>query len=442
MTVYLRSFIIIMSRKQIFRVLLTGGIAIMGLIFIQSYWVINSWYLRNSEFDEKVNIALRRVAEKLAEQGESELPKEGLISRLSTNSYVVNYNNFIDPHILEDFLIIEMDAIAPEGAFEYAIYDCFSEEFVYGNCCNVNDKDRDKVAKHVLELEDYTYSFIVRFPTRRSFLLGQMWTFLLFSILAFIAVAAFIYAIRTIFRQKRLSELQKDFVNNMTHEFKTPLSSIRLSAMVLEGASEIQENKRLTNYAKIISDQSKRLSSQVENVLDIVRSEKKFILSREEIDLVSFLRQGMEVEKVRFEKNDLEINEDYQPESLVLSADPYHLSNVFSNIVENAVKYASHEGVDNKAIRLDVNLTINQTNYQLCFSDNGIGIEEKHQKLIFNKFYRVPTGNVHNVKGFGLGLYYVRNICQLHGWSVKVESKKGKGSRFCIEIPMNEELLK
>jgi two-component system phosphate regulon sensor histidine kinase PhoR len=428
-----------MSKNQIFRVLLFGGLAIGGIIFIQSYWVINSWYLRNSEFDEKVSIALRRVAVKMADQSDTELPKEGLINRLTTNSYIVNYNNFIDPHILEDFLLIEMDAIEPGLEFEYALYDCFTEELVYGNCCNVNDDDRESVNRNIIELADYTYFFIVRFPTRRSFLIGQVWIFIVFSLFSIVAVIAFLLAIRTIFRQKRLSELQKDFVNNMTHEFKTPLSSIKLSAMVLEGAPEVRDNDRLSNYARIISGQSKRLSDQIESVLDIVSSEKKFELNLEEIQLIDFLKNAIEIESFRFEKQALKIKSEFMTKDCLILADKYHLSNVISNIVENAVKYSVKEDDrDSRGVDLEIRLKSNESNYFLSFTDQGIGIEEKHQKYIFDKFFRVPTGNIHNVKGFGLGLYYVRNICELQGWKIGLKSTQGQGSTFTITIPKND----
>jgi two-component system phosphate regulon sensor histidine kinase PhoR len=430
-----------MSRKQIFRILFLGALAIGGIILIQSYWVINSWYVVNSEFDERVSIALRRVAEKMAVQSESELPKEGLVQRLTSNSYVVNYNNFIDPHILEDFLIIEMDMLDRDIEFEYAVYDCFTEELVYGNCCSVNDEDRELVKTHITRLEDMTYFFIVRFPNRQSFLLGEIWIFVLLSLLSVMAVFAFLYAIRTIYRQKRLTELQKDFVNNMTHEFKTPLSSIRLSAMVLEGAQEIAGNERLVNYARIISSQSKRLSSQIENVLDIVRSEKKFVLKKETFDLVAFLKNAAEVETTRFNQQKLRIDQHYAVNNLPVLADKYHLSNVVSNIIENAVKY--HKGLPGEPpenLRVELQLEKNTAGYRLSFNDEGIGIAPNYQKLIFNKFYRVPTGNVHNAKGFGLGLYYVRNICELHGWNITVESEPGKGSTFRIDIPFSSIL--
>lgn len=425
-----------MSRSQIFRILFLGALAIGGIILIQSYWIYNSWYLVNSEFNQMANIALRRVSEKMASQSDSELPKEGLVKRLTSNSYVVNYNNFIDPHILEDFLIVEMDAIGPDIEFEYAVYDCFSEELVYGNCCSVNDEDRELVNEHVTDLEDLTYFFIVRFPNRNSFLIGKIWIFILLSVLSIVAVFAFMYAIRTIYRQKKLSELQKDFVNNMTHEFKTPLSSIRLSAMVLAGAPEISGNERLYNYAKIISSQSKRLSSQIENVLDIVRSEKKFVLKKEVFDLLPFLKNSFEVECTRFAEQKLKVETDFELDRLVLEADGYHLANVVSNIVENAVKYKRTD-VEAKEIILKVGLRENESGWCLSFKDYGMGIDAKYQKMIFNKFYRVPTGNIHNVKGFGLGLFYVKNICELHGWEINVESTLGEGSTFSILIPFS-----
>jgi two-component system phosphate regulon sensor histidine kinase PhoR len=249
-----------------------------------------------------------------------------------------------------------------------------------------------------------------------------------------VAVFAFLYAIRTIYRQKKLSELHKDFVNNMTHEFKTPLSSIRLASMVIQGAQEIEQNDRLKNYAKIISDQSKRLSAQVENVLDIVQSEKKFVLQKEDVMLIPLLDNLLEVECTRFASQNLQVKKYFETDDLIIRADKYHLSNVVSNIIENAVKYKK-EGTPSSRIEVTIKLEKHPRGYLLSFHDNGLGIDDGNQKMIFNKFYRIPTGNVHNVKGFGLGLYYVKNICNLHGWEITVDSKLGEGSTFKILIP-------
>jgi len=251
-----------------------------------------------------------------------------------------------------------------------------------------------------------------------------------------VAVLAFMFAVKTIYQQKRLSELQKDFVNNMTHEFKTPLSSIRIASKVLENSPEIQENDRLLKYAQIVNDQSNRLNSQVENILEVVRSEKKFVLQKEPLNLVQLLNETIKLEENRFHDKALKVMTDIQVESFSLYGDRYHLSTLMSNIIENAVKYTK-PGAYTPNNPLIVQIVLKRLNggLELRFSDEGIGIEEKHQKLIFNKFYRVPTGNVHDVKGFGLGLYYVKNICELHRWSIKLESQKDKGTDIIIYIP-------
>lgn len=430
-----------MKRNQIIRVILLGGLAIGGILMIQAYWLYSNWQLRNHEFDEKVTAALRNVAEKMAKHSDSELPKEGLIKKLANNTYVVNYNNFIDHHILEDFLLREMAEISMDTVFEYALYDCFSQELVHGDCCTLDKKHHEFYKAKMVEIEGFTYYFIVRFPNRNSFLLNEIWIFAFLSFLSLVAVFAFMYAVKTIYQQKRLSDLQKDFVNNMTHEFKTPLSSIRIASKVLENSPEIRENERLLKYAQIVNDQSNRLNSQVENILEVVRSEKKFVLHKESLDMIQLLNETIKLEENRFQDKFLKIEPNLQIESFTMMGDRYHLANLMSNIIENAVKYTKPRAYT-QTDPLIVRVSLKRMNggLEFKFSDEGIGIEEKHQKLIFNKFYRVPTGNVHDVKGFGLGLYYVKNICELHGWSIRLESQIGKGTDIIISIP-DEQLV-
>jgi len=415
-----------------------GGLAIGGILMIQAYWLYSNWQLRNNEFDEKVTVALRNVAEKMAKHSNSELPKEGLIKKLASNTYVVNYNNFIDPHILEDFLLREMAEISLDTVFEYALYDCFSEELVHGDCCTLDKEHHDLYKTKLVEFEGFTYYFIVRFPNRNSFLLNEIWIFVFLSFLSLVAVLAFLFAVKTIYQQKKLSELQKDFVNNMTHEFKTPLSSIRIASKVLENSPEIQENDRLLKYARIVNDQSSRLNSQVENILEVVRSEKKFVLQKEPIDLVQLLNETIKLEENRFLYKFLKVSTDIRVDRFSIYGDRYHLSNLMSNIIENAVKYAKPKEYSiSEPLLVEVAFFKTNGSLELRFSDEGIGIDEKHQKLIFNKFYRVPTGNVHDVKGFGLGLYYVRNICELHGWTIRLASQIDVGTDIIMGIPLD-----
>jgi len=197
----------------------------------------------------------------------------------------------INASVLEDFLYQEMDNHGLNTNFEYAVYDCFSKDLVYGNYCEMGEQTETKEkTEELATLDDLEYYFVVRFPSRESFLLSNMNMTLAFAAIAIVSVLFFMYSIWVIVKQKRLSELQRDFINNMTHEFKTPISSIKIAADVLAKDETILDNSRLSNYSKIIIDQNKRLNDQVEKVLNIARLEKDNLkLKKENFDLVAEL---------------------------------------------------------------------------------------------------------------------------------------------------------
>lgn len=229
-------------------------------------------------------------------------------------------------------------------------------------------------------------------------------------------------------RQERTSELQKDFINNMTHEFKTPISSIKIAADVFSKSEFVINDPRLARYAGIITEQNQRLNDQVEKVLNIARLEKdSFELKKEPIDIHSALRDIAKNESVRIENQS--INLELDNEIMEIFADPLHFTNVITNIIDNAIKYSPGE----PEITIKTERTPNTNIIQII--DQGIGIDKEKLKNIFDKFYRVSTGDVHNVKGFGLGLFYVKNICAAHGWVIDVKSEPNQGTTFIIKIP-------
>jgi len=221
-----------MRKKSLSKILILGAIAILGIIVLQLYWLAMTWKIKNREFYERVNISLRIVAEKMADKTDVVLPKKDLIKQLSSNAFLVNYNDVIYPDILEDLLIQELDRVVPNFTFEYAVYDCHNNDLKYGNCCMGDGKDKEKLFSKLPDIDKYTYYFIVRFPDKNLFLLYNLKLFILLGLFAIIVVFAYLYAIKSIYRQQKLSELQKDFVDNMTHEFKTPLTSIKLASEV------------------------------------------------------------------------------------------------------------------------------------------------------------------------------------------------------------------
>lgn len=421
-----------MKSSTITRVIILGAIAIIGIIALQSYWVLNTWNINEDEFNKKVNLALYNVASALADLNNTTLPTRNLIKQRTTNYYVVNTAYEIDTGTLEYFLQRELEALALNIDFEYAVFDCHTDEMVYGNYCSyAPEKEKDVQLGYLPKYDEFTYYFGVKFPTRSGYLFSKMQLSIVLSIILLVTMIFFAYSMFVILRQKRLSEMQKDFINNMTHEFKTPISTIKISAEVFLNNPMVQQDKRLAQYAGIIKEQNQRLNNQVENVLQLTRIERgNFTLNLERFNLHELLRDIANSTQVQVEKLAGEFKTQFAEEVFFVKADSLHFSNVIHNLLENAIKYCQQKPV--------IQLTTERVGKQvrIRISDCGIGIPKEEQGRVFEKFYRVPTGNVHNVKGFGLGLYYVHTICRKHGWSIKLDSVEGAGTTVHICMPI------
>lgn len=419
-----------MPNYLIRRLILLGGLSIIGVLFIQSYWLLKTWDIKDKEFDQSVNIVMRKVAQRLAAYNNTVLPKTNLIQRRSSNYYAINVNSSIDPPILEEYLFQEMNNQSLSTDFEYAIYDCFNDALVYGNYCSFDSKESTPTKwNKQYKFDDLVYYFVIRFPKRENFLLANLNITLVYTMFSVLSVLFFLYSIWVILKQKRLSELQRDFINNMTHEFKTPIASIKIASDVLANDNHIRGDGRLSRYTQIIKEQNNRLNDQVEKVLNIARMEKDSIeLKREWIVLNDVIDQIVKAEGVKVGKGKMTfIPCDH---TIEIYTDKLHFVNVISNILDNAVKYSNKEDVE-----ITVETEVENGRLRIRLADNGIGISQEDQKKLFDKFFRVSTGDKHDVKGFGLGLFYVRNICRAHGWMISVESELGTGTAFMIDIP-------
>jgi len=250
------------------------------------------------------------------------------------------------------------------------------------------------------------------------------------TIIVVLVMIFFGYTITVILRQKRLSEVKTDFINNMTHELKTPISTIGLSSEMLMRSDFSNEPEKLQRYASIIYKENKRLENQVERVLNVAKLDKEELtLKKDAIDVHELLAEAKE----NFDINQLEqggsIQLDLQAGTPVIHADPVHVTNVVYNLLDNAVKYCD------KKPQITVRTSNDKKGLQIEIADNGMGMKREDLKMIFDKFYRVPTGNLHNVKGFGLGLYYVKLIIDSHGGKIDVKSKPGEGTNFSVFLP-------
>ncbi|HRG22509.1 MAG TPA: HAMP domain-containing sensor histidine kinase [Saprospiraceae bacterium] len=417
-----------MSENLIKRVLVLGSLAIVGIIAVQSFWLSKSWDIRDNDFDQSVTIALRNVAQIIANYNNTTLPKYNLIQRRSSNVYAVNVNsNINDIAVLEDYLYQEISNVFINTDFEYAVYDCASSEMIYGNYCKMDNSTKKKKVSVLPKFSHLDYYFVVKFPERESYIVSDLWANLMIGSVAILSVLFFTYSILIILRQKRLSDLQKDFINNMTHEFKTPISSIRIAADVLQNDGHIKENSRLSRYANIIKEQNLRLNDQVEKVLNVARLENDTLkLNMERVDLNALLHAIVEATELKLESGKICFEENVN--NITVNADKLHLTNVIYNIIDNATKYCD------KDPEIHLSLFKKNNGVAIRIADNGIGIPKENLRFLFDKFYRVNTGNVHNVKGFGLGLFYVKSICKAHNWEILVDSEVGKGSVFEIDM--------
>ncbi len=423
-----------MRNTIIRRVIVLGALASLSLLAVQTYWVLRTWNLQEQEFNRRVNQAMLDAANQLAQMNLFALPTQKLVQQVSTNYWVVNVNNVFEASDLEHVLGKAFEAQGLKEDYEYGIFDCSSDQMVRGKLVKYSTKKDDTLPlaeplpKHYDQ--DFIYYFGVLFPNKSANILSSIWLVVGFTALMLLTVLFFIYSIFVILRQKQLSELQRDFINNMTHEFKTPISTINISTDVFLKNEKIQEDPRLNRYAGIIKEQVLRLNTQVEKVLQLAKIERDNIeLNVEEIDLIELIHNISPSIELKVNDKSGTLHLDLEAANPLVRADKLHLTNILHNLVDNGVKYSKEKP--------DIHIGLqNEGNYLvLSVQDNGIGIPKEHQKRVFDKFHRVPTGNVHNVKGFGLGLFYVKTMCKEHRWKLSLSSELGKGTRIEIRMP-------
>ncbi len=416
-----------MHRRNIKIVILLGSFAICGIIIIQIYWMLRAWDINEKQFNQSVNIALINVAREISEYNNHRLPNKNPVYRYSSNYYIVNIESQIDANVLEYYLTKEFNENKLHIDFEYAIYDCESEEMVYGNYITFSSSNNIK--SELPKYDEYVYYFGIKFPGRKNYIVGKMTIGIIFSGILLIVLAFFSYSMSIILQQKKLSELQQDFINNMTHEFKTPITTINISADVLLDSEIIKNPNRLNKYAEIIKQQNDRLNSHVGKVLQIAKIEQQALeLNKEYVNLYDIIEELIRSIKLRFTDVDGKITTDFKHVPVMIFADKMHLTNILFNLVANAVKYC------NSQYKISICSKLVKNSLIIEIQDNGPGIPKEFHSRIFKKFFRVPTGNLHDVKGFGLGLYYVKNICDAHKWKINFESIKNKGCKFTIKI--------
>lgn len=423
-----------MNRKTIRTIIFLAVFSLIGIVATQIFWVKNAYNLQEEQFSNRVHIALTNVTHELLNIHKDESELINPVKQVSSNYYTVMINDTVNPYLLETLLRNEFVHRNINIDFEYVIYDCFTDSIVFGDYISLGETEKDQLQSksYKMKWDRDGHYFGIFFPSKELYILSKMGIWMFSSSIILLIIIFFAYTINVILKQKRLSEIKNDFINNITHEFKTPISTISLSADVLLQSNIINEPLRLANYANIIKEENNRLKNQVDKVLQLATLDKdKLKLEDENIDLHALIKASVKSFGLIVREKEGEISCKLNADKHTIFGDKIHISNTLHNLIDNAIKYSSHHP------KVEVETNSHNGFIEISVKDNGIGVPKESQKHIFDKFYRTPTGNIHDIKGFGLGLNYVKTIVEAYSGSVKLISKENEGSTFVIKLPLN-----
>lgn len=421
-----------MNKRFIGTVISLATIGLIGIIFIQLFWFQKAIKLQEDQFNNQSQIALKGVVNQLFKKTQPISFVDNDCAQLCDleSPEVLKAINVV---LLNSLLTKEFHDLGITSHFQFGIYSTLTKKFaIKGSGVNERKvvKSNHKIALTCLHKAD-GYVLSVYFDKEKDIINGQLFPLMLLSQLLVIGLAGlFGYVVYILNRQKKLGEMKSDFVNNMTHEFKTPISTISLASEMLLKPEVFADSNRVGKYAKMIYDENSRLRSMVERVLQMAILDKgEYHLKMREADTHQIIRDLIQrfILAVKPLGGNICIN--LKATRYTFKIDKIHFINIISNLLDNAIKYSPEK------LHITLKTWSDDIGFYISVEDKGMGISQEHQRHIFRNLYRVPTGNLHNVKGFGLGLYYVKTLMAAHGGTVKVSSELRKGSKFELFFP-------
>jgi len=410
-----------------------GLLAIVGVIAMQLVTLNQAYSFEKKELAEKIHFALQDVVTKIYRDNKKEQPAESPIKKITEDYYIVNVNDVFEADILEIYLKNEFQKVKLDMDYEYAIYNCGSDEMVYGEYVTMAGKattiEKQKCKNCFTKRPGLVYYFAVRFPQLQHSYITSLQQYWIYTGVLILVLVIYVYSVLLLLKQKKYTELQKDFINNMTHEFKTPLSSILIASNYAVKQQAIEADPKLHKYLKLIIEQSNKLNQHIERILSVAKTDNTLgSLQKTPFNIVESLELVKENASIKFENALISVQSDAA--SYNVMGDEFHFYNIAYNVVENAIKYG---GTNPK---VNINVTMAEKGLQLTFTDDGPGIAAEHMDFVFDRFYRVPRENKKDIEGFGIGLFYVKKICELHGWKIAIKNNEGvTGITISIFIP-------
>jgi two-component system phosphate regulon sensor histidine kinase PhoR len=422
------------NRKISFIIFLTA-FALVGIALMQAFWIKNAFTLKESQLEHRVKIGLQNVVDEMrANQPDSIRHIFSSCSR-DCDAGEVLFNDCVQPYLLDSLLHNEFERLDINRHFHYGVFNKREHKVVFGS----PDTHYSilEVSHHVISLSclyrPESHFLGVYFPDQDQIIWAEMAGWLVLSLVCILLmITGFSLSILSLLKQKKLSEMKADFVNNMTHEFKTPIATISIASEMLLNPEVHSDPQKAVRYAQIIHSENSRLKSQVEQVLQIaVLDRGEYQLKMRQTDMHKIIEHTAKNFSLIVKKRKGKILLDLKADKYVITGDKDHLTNVIMNLLDNAEKYSSCSP--------DIRISTRNRNGGLLISveDKGIGISQENQQHIFKQLYRVPTGNIHDVKGFGLGLFYVKTMVEEHGGTIELTSEVKRGSRFDVFLPFN-----
>ncbi|MGJ8660998.1 MAG: sensor histidine kinase [Bacteroidota bacterium] len=445
-----------MKKGSINYLIILGVFSLFAIVTLQLIWLNktvvlqkNSIEIQNREdslnmvqFSEKAHRALRDVLTEISKQKADSSALYESIRQKQTNYFVVDINEELHPFYLENLLKETFYNENLNQDFQYGIYDCFSDSIVYGNLIRYHNNITNQEGKDTINVQPseglswkkdghyFTLFFPNVVPHQVDTHINSFTPWVYICLIVLLVFLFFGFSLSIILKQKKLSEIKNDFINNMTHELKTPIATIGLSSETLLKNDFSGDSDKIKRYASIIHKENKRLENQVERVLNVAKLDKEqVVLKKSTISIHELLEEVRDNFEFNQEEKGGIISLSLDAKDDAIRADEVHVSNVLYNLIDNAIKYTTETPKikirtksENKFLRIEI-------------EDNGIGMKREDLSQIFEKFFRVHTGNRHDVKGFGLGLYYVKLIIDAHKGNIEVKSSPGKGTTFIISFP-------
>jgi two-component system phosphate regulon sensor histidine kinase PhoR len=412
-------------------------LSVLGILLIQMSWINKALDLKHENFQRAVEKSLKDIASEIQQEflnKQQEVPMDTKTKQYVLETKFTTQGNF-NKEDLQSIIgnVLKQNNI--KQPFEFCVLDMFKNPLFISDGFKPQDLDHAYTFSIGLANDNNAMQqevLYVKIPEDNGVVIREMlWMIIVSIVFTTIIILAFFVTVRTLFNQKKLSEIKSDFINNMTHELKTPLATISLAIDALTNEKVIHDADKIKIYSSMIKEENKRMNKQVEKILQAARLEKEEIkLSVQELDTHDIIHKVADNMMLQIKEKNGTLALDLTAVNHNIEADEVHFSNIIFNLLDNAMKYSD------KAPQIEV-VTLNTGNGMLSIKvkDNGIGMDKETQARIFEKFYRAHTGNLHNVKGFGLGLSYVKAIVDAHNGKIKVESTPGKGSTFTIILP-------